>query len=62
MVRNTDMEMTIMKEEMYYIYRSLEQNIQHAMQGEHMEKHRGQSGGRGSERKMQARDFCGSEG
>lgn len=57
MVRNTDMEMIIMKEEICYIHRSLEQNTQHAMQGDHMKKHQGQPGGRGSKGKMQARDF-----
>lgn len=57
MVRYTGMEMTIMKEEICYIHRSLEQNTQHVMQGNHMEKHQDQSADRGSKGKIQARDF-----
>lgn len=51
------MEMIIMKEEICYIHRSLEQNTQHAIHGDHMKKHQGHSGGRASKVKMQARDL-----
>lgn len=46
MVRHTDMEVIVMKEEVCYTYQSQESEAQHTTQG-HWGKHRGQSGGEG---------------